>query len=407
MKLKEMRHFSIKSASALLALFMCVNLLLLTGCQQNKKTAENIEQKIYGYTVALDFASKVPFRSPYSDGSREAAAYIEDAFRSLGYQPERMSVSASDGSGATDDNIIVRIKGKGFWMSNDQDLVNENEKTLLDLFKHQDTRQLTKENKQIIIGAHYDTLLGEQNRSEAPEYNGLSGNASGIGVLLEVAKQLKDHPQGFDVVLIALADHADGHQGAQTYVDQMSDAEIAQTEGVYIVESIYAGDKLYAHAGRNALKPGEQYEKRRKLYELTDVLFESNLPDDDSSDILFNEGIKQVAYPPNSDSFYLYREFTLNDSDYVPFDQKDIPIVYIESANYDYENPEECRETKRPSFRDYDGHVRDKAHDNTDFLSNIMGLKQLEKRIHTVSTVLMGVLDKGIANGRVIQDSKN
>ena len=82
------------------------------------------------------------------------------------------------------------------------------------------------------------------------------------------------------------------------------------------------------------MEEGHKYERRRKLYETTDVVLEADLPTQNHMDLLFNEGIEFVEYPPETGYQVVYREFTLRDADYVPFDSMNIPIVYIESYNY-------------------------------------------------------------------------
>ncbi len=387
--------------SAALIGSLVASVIFLSACGRPQK-APTLNGET-GYRIALDLARQVAFRSPYTEGEKKAADFIVQQFQSMGYQPERQAFT--DESGQESANIVVKIPGNGFWQSTtDKPLVDPDKQTLADVFGQKKQQDRMRVQKQVIIGAHYDTPLGEADQEKYPTYNGLSGNASGIGVLFEVAERLRYQRQGFDVILVAFGAGNDHFKGAQAFVDQMSQTDLSNTDAVYVVESIYGGDKLYAHAGRNALTAASSYEMRRKLYQTTDVIFESNLPDDIDSDILFNEGMGQVAYPPDTDNRYLYREFTLTDSDYVPFDEKGLPIVYLESANYDYPNPEDCRETKRPAFNEFDGHVRGTVGDSTDNLSNIMGLEKLKKRIHTISYVLIGCLNKGIEGGQVILD---
>lgn len=110
--------------------------------------------------------------------------------------------------------------------------------------------------KQVIIGAHYDT---------APDGFGLGGtfldrsnlegtndNASGMGVLLELAQRLKPETNLTYTFILFGAEEV-GLVGSRYYADNMTVEERRNTVGMINLDSLIFGDKMYFHAGRNAV----------------------------------------------------------------------------------------------------------------------------------------------------------
>lgn len=95
------------------------------------------------------------------DKLRETARYIERQWRDAGLDPVRQPVPAR---GTRFDNIEVRLAGDGAGRAT------------------------------LIIGAHYDTVRGTP---------GADDNASGVAILLEVARRLQDMALGRPVRLVA------------------------------------------------------------------------------------------------------------------------------------------------------------------------------------------------------------
>lgn len=388
---------------AVCCLLTPVILASAAGCGRKETVQKLADYGSYGSGIALDIARQFPFRAPYSQAESRTADLIERAFSELGYQPERVNFSAGDQSpyaGGTSANIIVRIPGSGFYLDPETE-PDRADKGISDLFKEQTEKGDTVK-RQVIIGARYDTALGESDREANPDFQGLSDSASSVGALLTLARAIQGHTFGYDVVLVAFGASHDGFRGAVEYASAMTAEQSGATDAVYIIGPIYAGDKLYAHAGRNALEDGHKYERRRKLYETTDVVLEADLPTLNHVDLLFNEGVEFVEYPPETGYQVVYREFTLRDADYVPFDSMNIPIVYIEAYNYDFKKPEACRESARSGYEATEGQISGTMFDNIDALSNAIGLDLLEQRINNTAFILKGSIEKGIYNGRPV-----
>lgn len=97
----------------------------------------------------------------------------------------------------------------------------------------------------VIIGAHYD------NR---PEGAGADDNASGVSVMLEVAKRAaKRDPLPYTLTFVAFGaeENPGGLVGSNRFVQRMSKTQIRRTEVMINYDSLIVGDHLYVHAGAN------------------------------------------------------------------------------------------------------------------------------------------------------------
>lgn len=97
-----------------------------------------------------------------------------------------------------------------------------------------------KSSKEIIVGAHYDAVSAGK---------GIDDNASGVGVLLEAAKALKDIETPYSIVFIAFGAEEIGLQGSKYYANQMDETEISNTVGMINLDSLAAGDHMYVYGG--------------------------------------------------------------------------------------------------------------------------------------------------------------
>lgn len=95
-----------------------------------------------------------------------------------------------------------------------------------------------KFSKQIIVGAHYDSVsIGK----------GADDNASGVGVMLEVAEVLKKVKTLYSIVFVAFGAEEGGLNGSNYYANQMTSKDIKNTVGMINLDSLAAGDKMYVH----------------------------------------------------------------------------------------------------------------------------------------------------------------
>ncbi|MFT4417272.1 M20/M25/M40 family metallo-hydrolase [Fredinandcohnia humi] len=159
-----------------------------------------------------------------------------------------------------------------------------------------------KSSKQVIVGAHYDSVSVGR---------GVDDNASGVGVMLEVAEVLKKINTPYSIVFIAFGAEEVGLQGSNYYAKNMTQAKIANTVGMINLDSLAVGDNMYVYgsAGEAGFIRDQALEiaKKKKL------------------NVGTNPGLNP-AYP----------EGTTGDwSDHAPFKRLGIPYGYLEATNWE------------------------------------------------------------------------
>src|SRR5471032_1425505 len=110
--------------------------------------------------------------------------------------------------------------------------------------------------QQIIVMAHFDTYLPQSDADSDHNLGGLTlqgvdDNASGVGVMLELAEQLSKVKTHYSLRFVALSAEETGAQGAEDYVQRMSPQEKKNTLLVVNLDSLIVGDKLYFKSGKN------------------------------------------------------------------------------------------------------------------------------------------------------------
>lgn len=133
---------------------------------------------------------------------------ITDTFTQYGYQVELQAFTHTDydGTKRTGYNIIASKK----------------------------PQSLRKTDDILIIGAHYDSV------KDSP---GANDNGSGIAVLLELARLIKDIPSDVEVRLIAFDGEEFFLQGSHYYASNLTDDEISRTIGI-INFDMFASKKI-------------------------------------------------------------------------------------------------------------------------------------------------------------------
>ena len=373
----------------------------------------------YGSSLARDLARRYPERPPYSLEERATAQFIVREFKKLGYQPKMQffkgEPSEESASIPESANIIVRIPGNGF---------ERDEAMATDLFGKKDAdKTVGRFRATIVIGAHYDTIPqepkeedgeGEEKGEESGaitlgNFNGISDNASGIAVLLTLARDLKEqsNPIGYDIILAAFGAGADARRGSHYFYKSLNKTERNSLDCVYILESLYAGDNLYASAGLSSAQPGRKMDLRLRLYEFNLAAVDAKIRRVYGVDILNNTSSLRIPLPghkPEEEKEaeqILYREFTLHPGDCEPFDLAGIPCVYIESYNYRGDTVEEMRDNRSPEFASVNGNIRGSRFDSTRTLDEIMPDNTLTLRINAVARTLSFVVKRGLLDAKV------
>lgn len=384
------RSFGLRLLVASLALSLSLGLSACSGLiSAGPDEAKVADYGTYGSDLALELAEKYPYRSAGSDIEAGARDFLASEFKALGFKTttQKFTYSTADGQSVPSANLFVRIEGDGVERTDEPGAVK-------------------KERRQIIIGAHYDVRItaaqGEEARQAAAaaaaasettadgqaeqestasafetptlaDFDGIHANASGIGVLFTLARQLKGQKLAHDIVLVAFGSGTADHAGAKAFVQGMGAADLARTDAMYNIDGIYAGDEVYVHAGQNSVLPGDRknYELRRKLYEATDVFFENKLYTTNQYNLLTNQSSIRVPLGDTGE-MAIYREWSLHRSDHTPFDEAGIPVVFFESYDYNHKSVDEMKESKNPTLAATDGQIRDTAFDSTDFLSYLL-----------------------------------
>jgi len=210
-----------------------------------------------------------------------------------------------------------------------------------------------KSSKQIIVGAHYDSVIAAQ---------GASDNASGVAVMLGAAEILKNVNTNYTIKFVAFGAEEAGLKGSTYYVSQMSEDEIANTIAMINLDTVLVGDNMYAY--------GDLGEKG---WVLDQALALSNSLD---LDVVTQQGLNS-EYPAGTTGDW---------SDHAPFKKIGLPFLYFESTNWeDTEGLDGSIETVEH------GEIMHTVRDNLDFMhENFPG--RVEDRLYTYTTLLSNLL---------------
>lgn len=350
--------------------FFSLILLLLFATSCNEPTSEAPETVIGedGIVMARKIATRFPYRKGGTQEEESVAEILVEELKTIGYKPQIVEFDLDEERKSQ--NIIIKIKGEGF--------VNETSDDETEVFR-----------RQVIIGAHYDTPFSVEDSEKYPDFDGINDNASGTGALISIAKELKSKKYGYDISLVFFGGGNNDFAGAKYYASQMTKEEIINTDVMYCINSIYAGDKLYAHASHNSLEPGMKYLRRRKLYEISDVAIANSI------ELRFNESDLDIDVNGDGE-LDVYREITKINSDYTVFDSMKIPCVFIESFEYFASSESDQIESKNPYFGDTKGMVRGTNYDSSSYLEEVLEEGRLHTRIKNVAFLIIKALEKGV-----------
>lgn len=378
--------------------------VLLTSCKKDDgKKIRPADYGSYGSDLARKIAADHPDRKPYSEGEKATGEFIKEEMTKLKFEPEVQTFTTKNGTSA---NYVVKIPGTGFYDEDSEGKV---------ITKH----------RIAIIGAHYDNLPPETKKVEntkttskkgaettALEYSfdGISDNASGTACLLTAMKAFSEYPPfAYDVYFVAFGAGNDDYAGAREFYNSLTGEEKLRIDVMYCMESLYAGDKLYASSGYKSLNPQNRYKMRRKLYQAYDVCFANTLFTNYGFDLYYNEsGVKTDLNGDGTED--IYNEVSANKSDYLVFDEAGIPVVFFDSFEYNFTKMDEMKETKNLNLQNYGGMIRRTHDDSTVFLDSVLmepdydrdgdgeidcSGDRLQIRINAVAFIIVEALLKG------------
>ena len=156
--------------------------------------------------IVRTLAYDVGIRPAGSDAERQAASFLAEEFRAMGYTVDsrRFSFSARSGSGVSQ-NVVA---------------VDPNEDPGLPL---------------VIIGGHYDSV---------PMGPGANDNAAGTAVTVEVARELMQNPvSGVAVRFIAFGAEEIGLLGSAEYVRNLSAADRQRARVMMSLDMLAVGER--------------------------------------------------------------------------------------------------------------------------------------------------------------------
>jgi len=202
-------------APALLALALLALVLPVAagGCSQpsyDSRASQDVAASDHGLLAATEtvqFARRVGPRPTGSWGDIEARAFVTLAFQQLGYPTRAQEFLVGDPADhLLSANIIVTKEG---------------------------TSGTT-----LVVGAHYDTLPGSQ---------GATDNATGIGLLLEMAGRLREVETPSTIVFVAFGAHWQQAAGASFFVENLEDFERDALLGMIDLDTVGGGAELVAY----------------------------------------------------------------------------------------------------------------------------------------------------------------
>lgn len=295
----------------------------------------------FGETAAREIeylSQNLAGRSVGTQKEQETVDYLSGQLNNFGYQPSLQTFSFElGGQTLTSSNIIAERKGTS--------------------------------GKQIIIGAHYDTAPSSATLDRST-LQGTNDNASGVGVLLELAQRLEAETNN-TVKFVLFGAEEVGLVGSEHYASNMSEAEIANTLVMVNMDSLVVGDKMYFHAGLPAATDPALGHYR-----------------DLALDIAQKYGIAAETNPGLNPE---YPKGTGCCSDLESFENL-VPVLATEATNWDIGDLDGYTQTTNPNVPG-GATWHDPATDNLEFINGVFpGL--IEERTHDYTLVLDTFIDR-------------
>jgi alkaline phosphatase isozyme conversion protein len=209
-------------------------------------------------------------RPPGTNQEKNAAVYIENVFKSLGYQTSLQPFSfPSDNTSVHSANVVAEKSGQSARI--------------------------------IIVGAHYDSVeVGK----------GADDNASGVAVMLAVAEMVKDLQTPYSIRFVAFGAEEAGLYGSNYFVQRMSAAEIQNTVTMINLDSLIAGNTPNVYGDSNP-----QGTLRNWLLEYAQ----------NQGLELQTQPVENLDYPDGS---------SCNCADFSEFQAAGIPFAYFEATDW-------------------------------------------------------------------------
>jgi hypothetical protein len=173
-----------------------------------ERASQDIESSDPGQVAAAEtrqFAQTVGPRATGTWADIAAREYVTLALQQFGYVTRHQEFLLEEG-GASSANIIVVKEGA--------------------------------EAETLVVGAHYDS---------APASPGAADNASGIGLLLELAGRLREAETRQTLVFVAFGAQQQNAAGARYYLERLAKADRRALIGMIDLDAVAGGERLVAY----------------------------------------------------------------------------------------------------------------------------------------------------------------
>ena len=202
----------------------------------------------------------------------------------------------------------------------------------------------------IVVGAHYDCV---------EQTFGTDDNASGVGVLLELASIYSTKESPYTIRFVLFSAEEPGCLGSQYYVDNLSQEERDRIACMINIDTIAAGDNMYLYGG--TVDDSGSIVQDWAVYQAQSA-----------ADLL---GLDMSFHPDVNDSFPTPTKATA--SDQMPFANAGIPYIYCEASNWNGEPYTNFYQTSNSAVNG--GTIMHKAeYDNLTFIENTFGTRAYE-----------------------------
>lgn len=295
-------------------------------------------------------ATVFPGRMAGSPAEMLAADYLQQQFALWGYQSD-----------------IRRFKTRYLYTTKDG---------------HQDWHNVTasqviaaregKTPQQIIIMAHLDTFTPLTDNDVNANLGGLTlqgvdDNASGLGVMLELAERMKSVPTHYGIRFIATSGEELGSLGAENILKRMSEKEKKNTLLVINLDNLITGDKLYFNSGKNTPAAVRKLTRDRALK-------------------LARQLGVQASTNPGLNAHYPKGTGCCNDTE--PFDKAGIPVLSVETTNWSLGEKDGYQQRAKSKAFPEGSSWHSALIDNQQFLDKALP-GRIEKRSHDVVRVVL------------------
>lgn len=213
----------------------------------------------------------------------------------------------------------------------------------------------------VVLGAHFDTYFGR------PTLQGLDDNASGAAVLTEIARNLGGLQLENGLEVVGFGAEEEGLRGSRAYVASLSDSQRANLLGMINLDSLITGDKMYAHAGSNAVDNPALGAYRDQLLRIASEL---------KIDLFTNPGLN-ADYPAGTGCC----------SDGESFEGLNVPVLFIEATNWELGDLDGYEQTDNPAIPG-GSTWHDPAEDNETVLTGAFGQERIDQRLRDFSRLL-------------------